>query len=155
MRPLTDVISAIEAPRHFNTGLLTAFAASALLLAITGIYAVVASSVSQRTPEIAIRMTQGAQRAAIAKLVLISGAKLSLLGCALGVLGSRALATGQLLPVRRQRDRPIPVFRSCADDDAGGASGFSRSRDACCVVGPRRRSPLNLIFSSASRSALY
>jgi len=90
VRPVADAISAIEAPRHFNTELITAFAAGALLLAITGIYAVMAFSVSQRTQEIAIRMTLGAQRGGIAKLVLSSGAKLALLGCGLGVLGSLA-----------------------------------------------------------------
>jgi ABC-type antimicrobial peptide transport system permease subunit len=88
VRPVTDAVSAIEAPRHFNTDLITAFAAGALLLAIIGIYAVMAFSVSQRTQEIAIRMALGAQRAGIAKLVLASGAKLALLGCGLGVLGS-------------------------------------------------------------------
>jgi putative ABC transport system permease protein len=71
VRPVTEAISAIEGPRHFNTYLITAFAAGALLLAITGIYAVMAFSVSQRQQEIAIRMTLGAQRASIAKLVLI------------------------------------------------------------------------------------
>lgn len=90
VRPVADAISEIEAPRHFNTDLITAFAAGALLLAITGIYAVMVFSVSQRTQEIAIRMTLGAQRTGIAKLVLISGARLAVLGCGLGVLGSLA-----------------------------------------------------------------
>jgi putative ABC transport system permease protein len=88
VRPVTETISAIEAPRRFNTDLITALATGALLLAITGIYAVMAFAVSQRTQEIAIRMTLGAQPAGIAKLVLIAGTKLALLGCALGVLGS-------------------------------------------------------------------
>jgi predicted permease len=92
VRPVTDAVSAIEAPRHFNTDLITAFALGALLLAITGIYAVMAFSVSQRTQEIAIRMTLGAHRAGIAKLVLISGVRLTLLGCGLGVLGSLAVS---------------------------------------------------------------
>lgn len=95
VRPVTEAISEIESPRHFNTDLITAFAAGALVLAITGIYAVMAFSVSQRIQEIAIRMALGAQRAGIAKLVLISGAKLALLGCGLGVLGS--LAASRLL----------------------------------------------------------
>jgi ABC-type antimicrobial peptide transport system permease subunit len=90
VQAVTEAVSTIEAPRHFNTDLITAFAAGALLLAITGIYAVMAFSVSQRTQEIAIRMTLGAQRGSIAKLVLISGAKLALFGCGLGVLGSLA-----------------------------------------------------------------
>lgn len=92
VRPVTEAVSAIEAPRHFNTDLITAFALGALLLAITGIYGVMAFSVAQRTQEIAIRMTLGAQRAAIAKLVLASAAKLALFGCGLGVLGSLAVS---------------------------------------------------------------
>jgi putative ABC transport system permease protein len=90
VRPLTEAVSQVEAPRHFNTELITAFAAGALLLAVTGIYAVMAFSVSQRTQEIAIRMALGAERASIARLVLLSGAKLALLGCGLGIVGSLA-----------------------------------------------------------------
>jgi putative ABC transport system permease protein len=95
VRPLEDAISEVEAPRRFNTSLITAFAGGALLLAITGIYAVMAFSVSQRNREIAIRMTLGAQRASIARMVLLSGGKLALLGCALGVIAS--LAASQLV----------------------------------------------------------
>ena len=92
VQPMNDVISNAEAPRRFNTDLITAFALGALLLAITGIYAVVAFSVSLRTQEIAIRMALGARRGGIARLVLISGAKMALLGCVLGVLGSMAVS---------------------------------------------------------------
>ena len=92
VQPMSDVISNVEAPRRFNTDLITAFALGALLLAITGIYAVVAFSVSLRTQEIAIRMALGSPRTGIARLVLISGAKLALLGCAIGILGSLAMS---------------------------------------------------------------
>jgi putative ABC transport system permease protein len=85
VRPLAEAISEVEAPRHFNTELITTFAGGALLLAVIGIYAVMAFSVSQR-------MTLGAQRADIATLVLFSGAKLVLLGCGLGVVGSLAVS---------------------------------------------------------------
>lgn len=88
VQPMDDVIATVEAPRRFNTDLTTAFAAGALVLALIGIYAVVAFSVSLRTKELAIRMALGAQRMGIARLVLASGAKLALLGCGLGVLGS-------------------------------------------------------------------
>jgi predicted permease len=90
VQPMNDVISNVEAPRRFNTSLITAFAIGAVSLAITGIYAVVAFSVSLRTQEIAIRMALGAKRTGIARLVLVSGAKLGLLGCGFGVLGSLA-----------------------------------------------------------------
>jgi predicted permease len=92
VQPLTDALSNVEAPRRFNTDLITAFALGALLLAITGIYAVVAFSVSLRAHEIAIRMALGAQRAGIARLVLTLGAKLALLGCVLGVIASLAVS---------------------------------------------------------------
>jgi putative ABC transport system permease protein len=92
VQPMDDAISNVEAPRRFNTDLITAFAAGALLLVITGIYAVVAFSVSLRNQELAIRMALGAQRTGIAKLVLISGVKLTLLGCGLGVIGSLAVS---------------------------------------------------------------
>jgi putative ABC transport system permease protein len=92
VQPMDDVISNVEAPRRVNTDLITAFALGGLLLAMTGIYAVVTFSVSQRTNELAIRMALGAQRSAIARLVLSSSAKLALLGCGLGVLGSLAVS---------------------------------------------------------------
>jgi predicted permease len=92
IEPMEEVMASVEAPRRFNTDLISAFAGGALLLAITGIYAVVAFSVSLRTQEIAIRMALGAQRASIARLVLIPAAKMALLGCGLGVLGSLAVA---------------------------------------------------------------
>src|SRR5215469_1062699 len=92
VRPLAEAISEVEAPRHFNAELITAFAGSALLLAVIGIYAVMAFSVSQRTQEIAIRMALGAQRANIATLMLLSGARLILLGCGLGLVGSLAVS---------------------------------------------------------------
>jgi putative ABC transport system permease protein len=92
VRPMSEVVFNVEAPRRFNTDLITSFALGALLLAVTGIYAVMAFSVSQRTQEIAIRMAMGAQRGSIARLVLVSGAKLAVLGCVLGVIGSLAVS---------------------------------------------------------------
>jgi putative ABC transport system permease protein len=92
IRTMAEAMADVEAPRRFNTDLMTSFAASGLLLALTGIYAVVAFSVTMRTREIAIRMALGAQRSSIARMVLISGMKLALLGCGLGVLGSLAVS---------------------------------------------------------------
>ena len=92
VQTMDDAVSSVEAPRRFSTSLITAFALGALLLTITGIYAVLAFSVSLRTQEIAIRMALGAQRKGIARLVLTAGAKLALIGCGLGVLGSLAVS---------------------------------------------------------------
>ncbi|MGB9078419.1 MAG: ABC transporter permease [Terracidiphilus sp.] len=92
VRTMTDVVADSQAPRRFNTKLIAAFALGALALAITGIYAVVAFSVSLRTQEIAIRMALGSQRAGIARLILLSGARMAAIGCALGIIGSFAVS---------------------------------------------------------------
>jgi predicted permease len=92
VQTMDDALAHVEAPRRFNTVFITAFTIGALALAVTGIYAVVAFSVSLRVQEIAVRMALGAQRASIARLVLFSGARIALLGCSLGVVGSLLLS---------------------------------------------------------------
>ncbi len=97
--PLTQVetmeqaVSLSEAPRRFNTVLITGFAFAAVLLAVLGIYSVIAFSVASRVEEMAIRMALGSQRAAIVRLVLESGAKLAGVGCVLGLAGAAAAST--------------------------------------------------------------
>jgi len=99
--PLTQVqtmertVSDSEAPRRFNTALISAFALAAVLLAILGIYSVIAFSVALRVQEMAIRMALGAQRVGIVRLVLVSGAKLAVIGCVIGLVG--AVASARLL----------------------------------------------------------
>ncbi|MFL6427234.1 MAG: ABC transporter permease [Acidobacteriaceae bacterium] len=95
VQTMNDALSATEAPRRFNTSLITAFAIGALLLATIGVYAVIAFSVSMRAQEMAIRMALGSKRGEIVRLVLISGAKLAAIGCAAGLIG--ALAVSKLL----------------------------------------------------------
>ena len=90
VQPMTEAVSAVEAPRRFNTGLITGFALAALLLAAMGIYATIAFSVSQRTQEIAIRMALGAMPGNIVRLVMAAGAKIAIAGCVLGLVGSLA-----------------------------------------------------------------
>ena len=92
--PLTQVqamdqaVSATEAPRRFNAGLISAFAAAAVLLAFVGIYSVIAFTAAMRTQEMAIRLALGSQRTAVVRLILISGARLGLIGCAIGTAGA-------------------------------------------------------------------
>jgi predicted permease len=97
--PLTQVqtmehaVSSSEAPRRFNTVLITSFAVAAVLLAVLGIYSVIAFSVAARVQEMAIRMALGSQRGGIVRLVLESGAKLAAVGCVLGLGGAAAAST--------------------------------------------------------------
>ncbi len=99
--PLTQVqtmeqaVAQSEAPRRFNTVLIGSFAFAAVVLAVLGIYSVIAFSVASRAQEMAIRIALGSQRGAIVTLILKSGAVLAVLGCAIG-LGGAVAASGLL-----------------------------------------------------------
>lgn len=77
--------------RRFSLMLLTVFAGLALLLASIGIYGVISNLVSQSMHEFGVRMALGAQRRDVLRLVLFRGARLDLIGVALGVAGGLPL----------------------------------------------------------------
>jgi len=82
--------------------LLGAFAVLALVLSCIGIYGVISYLVGQRTHEIGIRVALGAQRGDVMRLVLGQGAKLALIGVAIGIaaaLGLTRLMANQLFGV--------------------------------------------------------
>ncbi len=62
------VVSEVQAPRLFNTAIISAFAGAAVLLALLGIYSVIAFSTALRTQEMAIRLALGSQRSSIAQV---------------------------------------------------------------------------------------
>jgi putative ABC transport system permease protein len=112
--PLTDVesmdhvVSEGQAPRRFNTALISAFAGAAVLLALLGIYSVIAFSTALRTQEMAIRLALGSQRSSVMRLILVSGAKLSLAGCAIGAIAA-VFATRLLRSLLFQVDSLDPI----------------------------------------------
>jgi putative ABC transport system permease protein len=71
--------------------LLGVFASLALVMAIVGLYAVMAVSVAQRAHELGIRVALGAQRGDVIGLVLRQGMKLIVIGIVIGLTGAWAL----------------------------------------------------------------
>jgi putative ABC transport system permease protein len=95
IRAMDELVDDYLAPRRLSLGLVQGFAAVALALALIGIYGVLSYTVSQRVPEIGVRMALGAGRGQIVRMTLASGVRLSLIGIAAGVAVS--MATSRIL----------------------------------------------------------
>jgi ABC-type antimicrobial peptide transport system permease subunit len=91
VRSMEQIIAASTARSAFNTTLLSIFAGAALMLAVTGMYSVIAFSVRQRTNEIGIRMAVGASPRQVRMLVVRQGLRLISLGVLFGLSGSLML----------------------------------------------------------------
>ena len=91
VRPMADLVGEQTAPSRFTMWLMGVFAASALMLAVVGIYGVMSFLVTQRTREIGIRLALGADRRDILRLVVGNGARLIGAGVVIGVAASVAL----------------------------------------------------------------
>jgi putative ABC transport system permease protein len=95
MEPLTKTISGLADRPRFETALLGFFAFTGLVLAVIGLYGVIAYMATQRTQEIGVRMALGATRSDILHLIAKDGVRLVLAG---GVIGlGAALAVSRLL----------------------------------------------------------
>ncbi|HLG95921.1 MAG TPA: ABC transporter permease [Bryobacteraceae bacterium] len=96
VRTMEEVLDASDAQRRFTTLVLGSFSATALILALIGIYGMVAYSVAQRSDELSIRIALGATRADILKLVVGQGARLAgwgiLIGAAAALVSTRLLS---------------------------------------------------------------
>jgi ABC-type antimicrobial peptide transport system permease subunit len=85
------VLESSDAQRRFTFLLLGGFAVVALLLAVVGIYSVIAYSVAQRTRELGIRRALGAQQGDVLRLVLCNALGMAVVGVAAGLGSALAL----------------------------------------------------------------
>jgi putative ABC transport system permease protein len=116
VRTLEDALANSIAPRRFNMILLATFAGVALLLALVGIYGVIAYSVTQRTHEIGVRMALGAQRADVIRMVVWQGMAMAIAGIVVGLaasIGLTRLMTSLLYAVK-PADPPVFVVAAFA-----------------------------------------
>ena len=84
----TAIFAASTSGRRFNLLLFGIFAGTALLLAIAGIYGVLAYSVARRTREIGVRMALGATANNVTRLIMGQAAFTTAIGILLGMIGS-------------------------------------------------------------------
>ena len=94
---MREVVHAWFAPRRFNFGLFATFALSAILVAVTGLYGLVAYAVNQRRQEIGLRIAIGATPRDVVRLVLTEAALLVAAGASVGYAVaylSRGVLTG-------------------------------------------------------------
>jgi putative ABC transport system permease protein len=95
IEPLAESVNKLADRPRFETALLGFFACCGLLMAVIGLYGVIAFVAAQRTQEIGVRMALGATRVDILRLIAGEGVRLIVIG---GVLGmGAALAAAQLL----------------------------------------------------------
>jgi len=100
-RTLDDRVEGSLGPQRAPMVLTLVFAAVAFVLAVIGIYGVLAWGVSQRVNEIGVRMALGARAADIGRMILRQGGKLIAIGLVLGVAG--ALGLGRVLSSQLER----------------------------------------------------
>ena len=91
IRTMEEVLDESVGRRRLIVVLLSLFAGVALLLAMLGIYGVIAYSVAQRTQEVGIRRAMGAAEGDILRWILGHGLRLTLAGVLLGIGGALAL----------------------------------------------------------------
>ncbi len=91
IRTMDELLESTLGQRRLTMLLLGSFAGIAVLLALIGMYGVIAYSVAQRTQEVGVRRALGAQQSDILWLVMSQGVGLALIGVAIGTLGALAL----------------------------------------------------------------
>ena len=91
LKTMEDLLSESVARPRFRTFAFLVLGLLALVLAITGIYAVMSYLVTQRTREFGIRVALGAQRSSVLRLVIRQGMSLALMGVVIGLIAAWAL----------------------------------------------------------------
>ena len=88
VQTLADRVAVSVGPTRFYTVLATVFAIIAVVLGAIGVYGVLADTVSRRRRELGIRVALGAAPSTLVRDVLMDGARLAIVGVAIGLLAS-------------------------------------------------------------------
>jgi predicted permease len=92
VRTMSQIVSEGNTMRRFFSTLMIVFSGVALVLAMVGLYGLIAYSVAQRRVEIGVRMSLGADRLRVLRMILRQGLVLVGVGLAFGIVGALALS---------------------------------------------------------------
>jgi putative ABC transport system permease protein len=93
VRTMRERVDESNGRRRFQTGLLTGFAAIAVVMALAGLYGLMSYSVKQRKSEMGIRLAVGSSRSAVVRLILWQGMRLTACGLLIGLAGAYLLSS--------------------------------------------------------------
>jgi predicted permease len=135
VQTMDELLVTFRAQPRFTVFLLSSLSSMALVLAIVGIYGVIAYTVAQRRHELGIRMALGAERNDVLRLIVLRGLFLTVIGVVIGLIA--ALASTQvmasLLYHVRVRDLPTFVLASVLFLLVGIAASYLPARRALSV----------------------
>jgi putative ABC transport system permease protein len=134
--PLQERIDRSLAPRLFVLRVIGLFSILGLILAVVGVYGVVAEFVAQRVPEIGVRMAFGATSSDVLRLILGQGGRLVIAGVVLGIAGA-ALFRGAMKTMVFSVDTLDPVTYTTA------CVSLMLATIAACAIPARRASRLD------------
>jgi ABC-type lipoprotein release transport system permease subunit len=135
-----ELIDESLAQPRFTMRVLVIFAALGVVLAAIGLYGVISYSVGQRTREIGVRMTLGATRNSIARLVVGDGIRLAVVGIAIGIFG--AVAATRLIQKLLYGVSPLDPFAFGV-----GAALLLAVSVAACVIPMLRASGVDPVIA--------
>jgi putative ABC transport system permease protein len=136
VRPYADVVAESTGARRFAAGLLTAFAAAAVVMAVVGLYGALGVVVGQRRREIGVRIALGARAGSIRRLVLAQGFVPVAAGLTAGLIAA-ALSTGALRSMLYGVEPLDPATF------AGAVVALVAGALAACLVPARRASRID------------
>jgi putative ABC transport system permease protein len=114
LAPLSATVATSAAPQRFNMLLMSGFAVMAVLLAVVGLYGLIAYSVAQRGREIGIRMAMGAAASSVVRMIVREGVWLAVLGTLIGAAGAAALAPALRALLYGVEPFDLPTFAAVA-----------------------------------------
>jgi len=135
VQTMDELLATFRAQPRFTVFLLTSLSSIALVLAVVGIYGVIAYTVAQRRHELGIRMALGAERRDVLRLIVARGLFLTLIGIVIGLIAALASTRvmASLLYHVKVRDLPTFALASALFACVGVAASYIPARKALRV----------------------